>query len=712
MTVAIALVGSDQASKPIADVTRSVQGLEKQAEHTGGVLGGLTSALGKVGLAGLGLKTAFDAMSGAVGLLTGPIQAASDLSESMNKVDVVFGDSARVVQDFARTAAQSLGQSQAQALEAAGGFGNLFVSMGLGQGAAARLSTNIVTLGSDLASFNNIKPEEALEKLRAGLVGEAEPLRTLGVNLNEAAVQDEALRLGLGKSKDTLTEAAKVQARYSLILQQTKTAQGDFARTSTGMANATRIISASLADLQTEIGHRLLPVVAPLISQFALLLPRAMDALKPFLDRAGAAFKSVADVIGAFVDNLRKKGLVAALGDLGREVGPALMAGLRAVQDFAGSVVGWLRQQIGSIDWSAVWSAAVNVGRGLVASLGQITGDVVAWLKGQWAAIDWGAVWSSATGVAASLATGLGQIGSTVTEWVKAQWAQIDWAAIWQAIQGHAAALAANLKPVTQQLQDWLTVSAADVDWHQVWRDARTGDRASNTVESLFQHQDSQPAARAIGHWLGDAALDGIDLVVTLLRRDGSSKLGYGFVAAIENGVKFAGPGMRLSMRYFGVDVAVALVEGIVEAITQRLGPAIQQAVSDAMRRLTPPMPSFVPPGVAPPTPPPPPPAEGPTGPIGNYQHGGVFRVGGTGGIDSRMVSFRATPGEVVAVGHARSGGGGGPVALTVNQTFHVANRSDADYLGAILPAALARALEKARSQQGQPQATGLVRWG
>ena len=107
------------------------------------------------------------------------------------------------------------------------------------------MSEQLLRLGADLASFNNLEVGDALDKLRSGLTGEAEPLRELGVLLSEDAVQAEALASGLAESTKAITEADKVQARYNLILKQTATAQGDFARTSTGLANAQRIISAA-----------------------------------------------------------------------------------------------------------------------------------------------------------------------------------------------------------------------------------------------------------------------------------------------------------------------------------------------------------------------------------------------------------------------------------------------------------------------------------
>lgn len=190
------------------------------------------------------------------------IRTASDIGESTSKVGVVFGKAGASVLRFADTSAKGLGISKAAALEAAGTFGNLFVSLKLPQAEAAKMSTRMVQLAADMASFNNTSPEEALDALRSGLVGETEPLRRFGVNIQDAQLRQEALKLGLiSTTKDALSPAAKAQASYSLILQQTTTAQGDFARTSGGLANQQRILTAEFSDLQGQLGQKLLPAV-------------------------------------------------------------------------------------------------------------------------------------------------------------------------------------------------------------------------------------------------------------------------------------------------------------------------------------------------------------------------------------------------------------------------------------------------------------------
>lgn len=186
------------------------------------------------------------------------ISSASDLNETMSKVNVVFGKNADSVIAWSKTSASAMGLSQQKAAEAAATYGNLFTAMGIGTGTSEKMSTQLVQLAGDLASFNNVDPAAALDALRSGLVGETEPLRQFGVNLNDADLRQKAMQLGLVKTtKEVLPAAARAQAAYALILEQTTTAQGDFARTSSGLANQQRILNAEWENAQAGLGKAL-----------------------------------------------------------------------------------------------------------------------------------------------------------------------------------------------------------------------------------------------------------------------------------------------------------------------------------------------------------------------------------------------------------------------------------------------------------------------
>ena len=252
------------------------------------------------------------------------IKAASDLEETKNKVKVVFGEMSDDVLKWSKNSATAFGQSQQQALEAAGTFGNLFTSMGLAQKESADMSEGLVQLAADLASFNNIDPALVLEKLRSGLVGEVEPLRTLGINLTMAATKAKAVEMGLAGANGEVTQAALLQARYALMLEQSKNAQGDFARTSDGLANQSRILNAQFKDSLAMLGQNLLPIALALVQALNKMLTAFNNMPAPvqkaMLVLAGlvAALGPILIVVGWFVQLFGViSGIVTTLGTLG-----------------------------------------------------------------------------------------------------------------------------------------------------------------------------------------------------------------------------------------------------------------------------------------------------------------------------------------------------------------------------------------------------------
>ena len=295
--------------------------------------GRLATQLGVILAVGVGAGVGLIVGSG---IVKESVDMASGINEALSKVNVVFGESAAEIIEWSKTSATALGQSQLEALEAAGTFGNLFRAMGITTDASREMSKRTIELATDLASFNNANPEDVLIALKAGLVGETEPLRAFGVNLNDARIKAEAFRLGLveaqvdqlafsraqetadkaarkmaetltkngegsveyadavrdaeqandklsevmdGKIPDSLTAAQKAQAAYSLILADTSLAQGDFAKTSGGLANQQRILSAEFDNLKVKIGTALLPGALRLV---VALRTHVLPALERF----------------------------------------------------------------------------------------------------------------------------------------------------------------------------------------------------------------------------------------------------------------------------------------------------------------------------------------------------------------------------------------------------------------------------------------------
>lgn len=248
--------GVKKAEKDLSLFEKQVNGFSK----------GVTGSFSGIGLAaGAALAGAGYAVTKFLGE---SLSAASDLSESQSKVSAVFRDQAGQIEQWASRSALAFGQSKQQALEAAGTYGNLFQAFGLSTTAAREMSTTMVELAADLASFNNTSIDDAIEALRSGLSGETEPLKRFGIALNDSRMKAEAMALGIYDGVGALNAAQKAQAAYAVILSDTQIAQGDFERTSTGLANTMRIMEATVSDAKAEIGQGLLQATYNIIQAF------------------------------------------------------------------------------------------------------------------------------------------------------------------------------------------------------------------------------------------------------------------------------------------------------------------------------------------------------------------------------------------------------------------------------------------------------------
>lgn len=254
------------------------------------------------------------------------IKFASDFQESLNKVDVSFKNSSQEVKDFAKTTLESFGIAEGTALDMAALFGDMSTSMGLTTSEAANMSTSLVGLAGDLASFKNINIEEVTTALSSVFTGETESLKRLGIVMTEVNLKQFAMEQGITKNIKQFTQAEKVQLRYNYVMKQTANAQGDFANTSDGAANQMRIFQETLKELGAEFGQIMLPTFEKIIKKVNELL-KEFRALTPQTKKVILVVAGVVAAIGP---------LLIAIGTLTSTVIPALITGFGVVTKAAG----------------------------------------------------------------------------------------------------------------------------------------------------------------------------------------------------------------------------------------------------------------------------------------------------------------------------------------------------------------------------------------
>jgi len=342
------------------------------------------------------------------------ISDASDLHEQITKTDVVFGKNAKTVEKWATGLAKSFGLSDRAALEATTTYGNMLKPMGIAPRLVKKMSTGLTELAGDMASFNNADPSETLKAIQSGLANQVRPLRRFGVFLDQDRIKLEAVTSGLvhaqvdhaklrleqikltettkaageaaskyGKDSEqykkavaevayeeskvqkllegkvpTLTSAQKAQAAYNIIMRDTKDTQGDFIRTSGGVANQQRILRAEMENLSATMGKDLLPVMVQVMS--------ALTTMLEFLNKNSKLAKVLAIALGVLTVALLAAAAAQTLMNLAVLANPYVAA---AVAIIALTTAMFILTQRSKTARIVIEALAVAIGLGLIVAL-------------------------------------------------------------------------------------------------------------------------------------------------------------------------------------------------------------------------------------------------------------------------------------------------------------------------------------------------------
>ena len=289
----------------------------------GGLDKGMSSSQSKLkswgeSLRSVGTKLTAGVTMPLVGAGLAAIKWASDLDESLSKTNVLFGDAADDVVKFSEGSAKALGFSQQATLDYASAYAGMLNTVAETDTELGDMSTTLTQLTSDFASFHNLNPGDAFTVIQSALAGETEAIRRYGVDVSAAAVETEALAMGLAATASELTEQDKLLARYNILMKQTAEEQGDFARTAKSTSNQLKILRARIQDVGARFGKFLLPYVNMAVDRLLDLIDR-LEALDPKWQKLILAVAAFAAVLGPALIALGF--MLPALGALATVIG-------------------------------------------------------------------------------------------------------------------------------------------------------------------------------------------------------------------------------------------------------------------------------------------------------------------------------------------------------------------------------------------------------
>jgi len=198
-----------------------------------------------------------------IGQFTGKlINLASAAEETQSKFNVVFRGIGEDAEDWVKQITKDLGRSEKQFKGYAAAFQDTFVPLGFARDEAFAFSKTLVALGADLASFNDEAESDTMNRLKSGMTGNVEVFKQYGVVINAARINQELFTMGIKKGTKAATEAQKAQAILTLLLEGTKDAQGDAARTAGSFANQMRRFQSTTEQMGTDLGTAILPLAS------------------------------------------------------------------------------------------------------------------------------------------------------------------------------------------------------------------------------------------------------------------------------------------------------------------------------------------------------------------------------------------------------------------------------------------------------------------
>lgn len=266
------------------------------------------------------------------------ITLGSDITEAENVIDVSFGKLKYKAYDFASTASKQFGVSELAAKRYTGTIMAMLKSSGVAQNAASDMSVALAGLAGDIASFYNIDTDTAFYKIRAGISGEIEPLKQLGINMSVANMSAYALANGITKSWTSMTQAEQATLRYNYLMSVTKDAQGDFARTAGTWANQVRLLKLNIQSLSAVMGQGIIAAVLPAIKALNALMSRLMQAANMFRNfmyvlmgkKIKGATKGVVNDLGGVGDSATD---LSGLGSAGNDASKGMNKASKAAKE-------------------------------------------------------------------------------------------------------------------------------------------------------------------------------------------------------------------------------------------------------------------------------------------------------------------------------------------------------------------------------------------
>lgn len=276
------------ATKTIEKTKKNIEETKKASESASESVSQFGNVVKKaLGFAGLSLSVA-----GLVAYGKSVIEAASTAEQMEEKFEAVFLNLSDEADAWAENLANSIGRSKNSIKTYLADQQNLLVGFGMERDAAMELSEEMTSAAINIASFNNIEDDDAVNAMSKALMGETESAKRLGAVLNDNTIAMAMEDLGYQQKFTDLDEATKMQVRFRSIVMQSPDAFreengviGDAALSMNTYESRLRQFNATMSDIKTNIGKFILPYAAKILEYIS----KAASAVRKLTEKMGDA---------------------------------------------------------------------------------------------------------------------------------------------------------------------------------------------------------------------------------------------------------------------------------------------------------------------------------------------------------------------------------------------------------------------------------------
>ena len=278
------MVDNDKAKKSISDTG-------KTAEDTGGKF----DKLGDLAKKAAGVIGTVFTVKAIADFGKTCINAAEALEQTMKKTDVIFGDSAEAVNDWALANERSFGLGSGTIAGYMNSIADITQGMGMAKEASVDMAKGATELGVQLANWNGIDAATAINDIQSAMTGSTKGLEKYGIKINDAAKEQAMLSLGLSGTYDKLDNATKAQVIYQAALEASGNAVDYWNEGNRSMGFYLNEAKEQFGNITETIGAFFLPLAKKCAEMFA-----------DFVSNANLFVVKISDAINSFKEGMEQ----------------------------------------------------------------------------------------------------------------------------------------------------------------------------------------------------------------------------------------------------------------------------------------------------------------------------------------------------------------------------------------------------------------------